>query len=108
MTNAPIEAAATATPSAPATPAAPAAPETAPAAAETPKMESGGMVDNDKIQWVAIGIFSLTMIALVYKAVFYRKSIILLGTENKNTDKKLKELETNVRALRKDKYETLS
>jgi len=48
------------------------------------------------------------MIALVYKAVFYRKSISLLGAENKSTDKKLKELETNVRALRKDKYETLS
>ena len=106
MTSPNIEAAATS-----ATPAAPAAPTTTPApeasaASETPKMEDGGKIGTDKIQWVAIGIFSLAMVAVIYKAMFYRKAMMNLGTDNEKTTKKLKELEQNVRAVRGDKYET--
>lgn len=103
MTSPNIEAAATAS-AAPTAPAAP-APE-ASAAPETPKMEEGGKISTDKIQWVAIGIFSLAMVAVVYKAMFYRKAMMNIGAENEKTTKKLKELETNLRTLRGDKYET--
>ena len=101
--NATIEAAAAAT-----------SPTTAPVVDTTPStpitttLESGGSFNTDKIQWVAIGIFSLTMIALVYKAVYYKKAISFLNNDNKSTQTKLKELEQNVRAIRKDKYEQLS
>lgn len=106
MTSPNIEAAATSS-----TPAAPAAPTTTPApeasaAPETPKMEDGGKISIDKIQWVAIGIFSLAMVAVIYKAMFYRKAMMNLGTDNEKTNKKLKELESNLRTLRGDKYET--
>ena len=106
MTSPNIEAAATTgTPTA--TPAAPTttpAPEAA-AAPETPKMEEGGKIGTDKLQWVAIGIFSLTMVAVVYKAMFYRKAMMNLGNDNAKTTKKLKELEQNLRTVRGDKYE---
>jgi len=106
MTSPNIEAAAaTGTPTA--TPAAPTttpAPEAA-AAPETIKMEEAGKIDTDKLQWVAIGIFSLTMVAVVYKAMFYRKAMMNLGNDNAKTTKKLKELEQNLRTVRGDKYE---
>jgi hypothetical protein len=106
MTSPNIEAAAaTGTPTA--TPAAPTttpAPEAA-AAPETTKMEEGGKIGTDKLQWVAIGIFSLTMVAVVYKAMFYRKAMMNLGNDDAKTTKKLKELEQNLRTVRGDKYE---
>jgi hypothetical protein len=104
--DATIEAAAAATTPTPTTPTTPVA-DTTPSTPVT-TFESGGSVNTDKLQWVAIGIFSLTMIALVYKAVYYKKAISFLNNDNKSTQTKLKELEQNVRALRKEKYEQLS
>ena len=91
---------------APAPAPAPVAETPAPAPAES--FEDGGSVSNDKIQWVAIGIFTLTMIALGYKALYYNKAIRNLGSINNNTTNKLKELEKNIRAVRGDKYEASS
>jgi hypothetical protein len=91
---------------APAPAPAPVAETPAPAPAES--FEDGGSVSNDKIQWVAIGIFTLTMIALGYKAMYYNKAIRNLGSINNNTTNKLKELEKNIRAVRGDKYEASS
>jgi hypothetical protein len=85
---------------------APVAETPAPAPAES--FEDGGSVSNEKIQWVAIGIFALTMIALGYKAMYYNKAIRNLGSINNNTTNKLKELEKNIRAVRGDKYEASS
>jgi hypothetical protein len=81
-------------------------PSPAPAPAES--FEDGGSIKNERIQWVAIGIFALTIIALGYKALYYNKAIRNLGSINNNTTSKLKELEKNIRALRGDKYETNS
>lgn len=91
---------------APALAPAPVAETPAPAPAES--FEDGGSVSNEKIQWVAIGIFALTMIALGYKAMYYNKAIRNLGSINNNTTNKLKELEKNIRAVRGDKYEASS
>jgi hypothetical protein len=91
---------------APAPAPAPVAETPAPAPAES--FEDGGSVSNEKIQWVAIGIFALTMIALGYKAMYYNKAIRNLGSINNNTTNKLKELEKNIRAVRGDKYEASS
>lgn len=112
MENKAIEAAATsaATP-APVAPAAPAAtptPTPAPEPAPSSKFEEGGAISSEKIQWVAIGIFAITITALVYKAMYYRKAITLLGNDNTKTNKKLQELEKNIRAVRGDKYEGLA
>jgi len=96
---------ATATPPNIATPA-PEIPDTTLASATV--MASGGEVQSEKLQWLAIGIFSLTMIALVYKTIYYRKAITLLGKDNDKNDKKIKELEQNLRALRGAKYETMA
>lgn len=104
MEAAPTSTAST-TPTATAAPA-PEAPDTTLASATI--MESGGEVKTDKLQWLAIGIFSLTLIALVYKGMYYRKAISLLGKDNEKTDKKLKELEQNLRTLRGAKYETMA
>ena len=99
----------TSTPPAPAPVAAPATPAPeAPAAPAAESFEDGGAIQSDKIQWVAIGIFALTMIALGYKALYYNKAIKNLGASNNNTTKKLNELEKNIRAVRGDKYETVS
>lgn len=104
-----MEAASTNTASTPAaTPASPAPEATDTTLASATVMESGGEVKTDKLQWLAIGIFSLTMIALVYKGMYYRKAITLLGKDNEKTDKKLKELEKNLRTLRGAKYETMA
>lgn len=104
-----MEAAPTNTASTPAaTPASPAPEATDTTLASATVMESGGEVKTDKLQWLAIGIFSLTMIALVYKGMYYRKAISLLGKDNEKTDKKLKELEKNLRTLRGAKYETMA
>jgi hypothetical protein len=80
-------------------------PTPAPAPAPTESFEEGGSIKNEKIQWVAIGIFALTIIALGYKALYYNKAIRNLGSINTNTTTKLKELEKNIRAVRGDKYE---
>jgi hypothetical protein len=97
------------TPAAPETPAAPAAPEQSAPAQQTPHiMESGGEVSDQKIQWAAVGIFALTIIALAYKAIYYRKATTLIGGSDEKIDKKLKELESNIRAVRKDKYESVA
>lgn len=93
---------------APAPAPAPVAETPAPAPAPAESFEDGGSVSNDKIQWVAIGIFTLTMIALGYKALYYNKAIRNLGSINNNTTNKLKELEKNIRAVRGDKYEASS
>ena len=98
--------AATATP--PAAPTTPAPENTDTTLASATVMASGGEVQSEKLQWLAIGIFSLTMIALVYKGMYYRKSISLLGKDNEKNDKKIKELEQNLRALRGAKYETMA
>ena len=100
----------TSTPPAPAPAAAPAPAPAAEAPATPPAetFEDGGSIGSDKIQWVAIGIFALTMIALGYKALYYNKAIRNLGATNNNTTKKMNELEKNIRAVRGDKYETVS
>lgn len=113
MENKAIEAAATSAP-APAAPTAPAAapptptPATETAPAPSSKYEEGGAISSDKIQWIAIGIFAITITALAYKAMYYRKAITLLGNDNAKTNKKLQELEKNLRAIRGDKYEGLA
>jgi hypothetical protein len=97
-----------ATPEAPATPiaAAPAAPEVATPA---PTFADGGEMGSDeKIKWVAVAIFSITILAVAYKAIYYKKAINLLGADQKRVDNKLKELEQNLRTIRKDNYETLA
>lgn len=112
MENKAIEAAATSAaapaPVAPAAPAATPTPTPAPEPAPSSKFEEGGAISSDKIQWVAIGIFAITITALVYKAMYYRKAITLLGNDNTKTNKKLQELEKNIRAVRGDKYEGLA
>lgn len=70
--------------------------------------DGGAIANTDKIQWVAIAIFSITIIAVAYKAIYYNKAIKLLGNDQKRVDNKLKELEKNIRALRKDNYETMA
>jgi hypothetical protein len=47
-------------------------------------------------------------LAVAYKAIYYKKAINLLGADQKRVDNKLKELELNVRAIRKDNYETVA
>jgi len=69
--------------------------------------DGGGVSNNDKIQWVAIAIFSISILAITYKAIYYNKAIKLLGNDQKRVDNKLKELEKNIRAIRKDNYETM-
>jgi hypothetical protein len=93
---------------APAPAPAPVAETPAPAPAPAESFEEGGSIKNERIQWVAIGIFALTMIALGYKALYYNKAIRNLGSINNNTTNKLRELEKNIRAVRGDKYETSS
>lgn len=89
--------------------AAPAAPQAPEVATPAPTYAEGGEMGGDeKIKWVAIAIFSITIIAVAYKAVYYKKAISLLGADQKRVDNKLKELENNVRAIRKDNYETLA
>jgi hypothetical protein len=74
----------------------------------TTTFEEGGSVsNNDKIQWVAIAIFSISILAITYKAIYYNKAIKLLGNDQKRVDSKLKELEKNLRTIRKDNYETM-
>lgn len=80
--------------------------ETSPAASD--KFENGGALSGEKIQWVAIGIFTITIVALVYKAMYYRKAMTLLSSNSSKTDKKLQELEKNIRAVRRDKYEAVA
>jgi len=77
-----------------------------PATASAESFAEGGSISGDKIQWAAVGIFALTLIALGYKALYYNKAIKNLGATNNNTTKKMNELEKNIRALRGDKYET--
>lgn len=90
-----------------ATPApAPVAESPAPAPAPAESFAEGGSISGEKIQWAAVGIFALTLIALGYKALYYNKAIKNLGATNNNTTKKMNELEKNIRALRGDKYET--
>lgn len=86
-----------------ATPTPAAAPEPAPTYAG-----GGEMMSDEKIKWVAIAIFSVTILAVAYKAIYYKKAITLLGADQKRVDNKLKELELNVRAIRQDKYETMA
>jgi hypothetical protein len=83
-------------------------PASTPAPAPAESFEEGGSISGDKIQWAAVGIFALTLIALGYKALYYNKAIKNLGATNNNTTKKMNELEKNIRALRGDKYETTS
>lgn len=110
-TPSPIEAAATAT-------TAPPAPTTTPSvdtAMATPAptndsnfLNSGGELDNnEKIQWVAITIFSIAMIALVYKAMYYKKSLAYLNSDNKAVNQKIEELEKNLKAVRGKEYEPI-
>jgi hypothetical protein len=81
-------------------------PPPAPETHSTEKYSDGGQTDtNDKIQWVAIVIFAASIIAVSYKAIYYKKAIELLGADNKKTTKKLQELEANLRAVRGEKYE---
>jgi hypothetical protein len=75
---------------------------------EQAKYEDGGKTEDGKIQWVAIGIFTLTIVSLVYKAMYYRKAMTLIGSSGEKTDKKMQELEKNIRAVRRDKYESIS
>jgi len=70
--------------------------------------EGGEMGTDEKIKWVAVAIFSITILAVAYKAIYYKKAINLLGADQKRVDNKLKELELNVRAIRKDNYETVA
>jgi hypothetical protein len=37
--------------------------------------DGGETSSSDKIQWVAIGIFALTMISLAYKSIYYNRAI---------------------------------
>lgn len=87
----------------------PAAPQAAEAATPAPTYADGGEMGGDeKIKWVAIAIFSITILAVAYKAIYYKKAINLLGADQKRVDSKLKELEKNIRAIRKDNYETMA
>jgi hypothetical protein len=75
---------------------------------EHAKYEDGGKTEDAKVQWVAITIFTITIVALVYKAMYYRKAMTLIGSSGEKTDKKIQELEKNIRAVRRDKYESIS
>jgi hypothetical protein len=89
------------------TPPAPAATPAPAAETSTPeKYSDGGQTDSsEKIQWIAIAIFAASIIAVSYKAIYYKRAIDLLGADNKKTTKKLQELEANLRAVRGEKYE---
>lgn len=87
----------------------PPAVEAAAPAAPQSKFEGGGeMMGNKKIQWLAIGIISLSIISLAMKSLYYNKASKQLDKDKVSTGKKLKELEKNIRALRKDKYESIA
>lgn len=104
----PIEAAATMT-STPPVPTTEVAATPAPSSSDGNFMSSGGELNNnEKIQWVAIGIFSIAMIALVYKAMYYKKSLAYLNGDNKAVNRKIEELEKNLKAVRGAEYEPIS
>lgn len=108
-TPSPIEAAAVEAPSI-----AVASPETTSAPVSMSNTESSfsstinNLDENEKIQWVAITIFSIAMIALVYKAMYYKKSLAYLNGDNKALNKKIEELEKNLKAVRGAEYEPIS
>lgn len=96
---------------APPTPVAEPAPATTPTPEPAPSGgdsygDGGETSSGDKIQWVAIGIFALTMISLAYKSIYYNRSIKNIGKTNSDTSSKLAELEKNLRAVRGEKYES--
>lgn len=94
---------------------APPTPAVEPAPAPTPEPapsggdsygDGGETSSGEKIQWVAIAIFALTMISLAYKSIYYNRSIKNIGKTNTDTSSKLAELEKNLRAVRGEKYES--
>jgi heme-binding NEAT domain protein len=106
--NVPMGGASTPTPQTPPTPPTPPTPsEPTPPTSESSSYADGGETSSsDKIQWVAIGIFALTMISLAYKSIYYNRAIKNIGKTNNDSSAKLAELEKNVRAIRGDKYES--
>lgn len=69
---------------------------------------TGGTFSDGKIQWVAIGIFAISILGLAYKAIYYQRKIAKLGHTEEGLKNKIAELEKNIRAVRGDKYESNS
>ncbi len=62
----------------------------------------------DKTQWLTIFLIGLTIISLTMSIISSRKQIQKLDKDDSNMNKKLNELETNLRKQMGDKYEELA
>ena len=62
----------------------------------------------DRTQWLTIFLIGLTIVSLVMSIVSSRKQIQKLDKDDSDMNKKLNELETNVRKQMGDKYEELA
>ena len=80
-------------------------------------MASGGISDvntleentaMDKTQWLTIFLIGLTIISLTMSIVSSRKQIQKLDKDDSDMNKKMNELETNLRKQMGDKYEELA
>jgi hypothetical protein len=83
-------------------------------------MAEGGSTDNntidtleentamDRTQWLTIFLIGLTIVSLVMSIVSSRKQIQKLDKDDSDMNKKLNELETNLRKQMGDKYEELA
>jgi hypothetical protein len=62
----------------------------------------------DKTQWLTIFLIGLTIVSLVMSIVSNRKQIQKLDKDDSDMNKKMNELETNLRKQMGDKYEELA
>lgn len=62
----------------------------------------------DKTQWLTIFLIGLTIVSLTMSIVSSRKQIQKLDKDDSDMNKKLNELETNLRKQMGDKYEELA
>ena len=107
-------AAAPAAPSAPVAPAAPAAPQMAQGgsvADAAPQMVEGGdvsSIENSWGTWIAIGLVSLTLVALILQIAVHRKNLKKVDADDEALLKDVRELKMNVKKQMGEKYETLA
>ena len=107
-------AAAPAAPVAPVAPAAPAAPVMAHGGNvgdAAPQMVEGGdvaSIENSWGTWIAIGLVSLTLVALILQIAVHRKNLKKVDADDEALLKDVRELKLNVKKQMGEKYETLA
>jgi type VI protein secretion system component VasK len=107
-------AAAPAAPVAPVAPVAPAAPVMAHGGSvhdAAPQMIEGGdvaSIENSWGTWIAIGLVSLTLVALILQIAVHRKNLKKVDADDEALLKDVRELKMNVKKQMGEKYETLA